>query len=101
MVNYNGDLYIGTFDVDEDLMPDGTSLLLNTEAVAGADMYKLDTESGAVEPVFLDGAVSPTSYGIRNTIVVDGVMYIGTASNASLDPDGGWRLLKLTADEHQ
>ncbi len=99
MINYNGDLYIGTFDLGEDLLPDGTSLLLNTEATPGADMYKLDTETGAVVPVFLDGAVSPTSYGIRNTIVVDGDMYIGTASNASLDPDGGWRLMKLTADE--
>lgn len=99
MINYNGDLYIGTFDLGEDLLPMPQNYGLNTEAAPGADMYKLDTENGAVEPVFLDGAVSPTSYGIRNTIVVDGAMYIGTASNASLDPDGGWRLMKLTADE--
>lgn len=101
IVEYNDDIYIGTFDQDglTGEFSLGAPLTPNFISIAGADLYKLDTEEMAVQPVFLDGGTTPLSYGIRNSIVVGDDLYLGTAGNSSLNPDGGWRLLKVTAEE--
>lgn len=100
MIEYNGDIYMGTFDQSDlsDSLVLGLGLWPNIASEPGADLYKFDNNTMSAQPVFLDGGTSPISYGIRNTVVVGDDMYIGTASNASLNPEGGWRLMKLTAE---
>ncbi|MDF1763477.1 MAG: hypothetical protein P1U57_08720, partial [Oleibacter sp.] len=103
LIKFNGDLYIGTFDYTDilqfSILGSPVAFNSNGNSVPGADLYKLDTEDMSLDPIFLDGAGNPDNYGIRNIIQVGDAMYLGTAGNSNLSPNGGWQLLKVTVEE--
>lgn len=121
MAVYNNQLYMGTFDLafpdDSDslaatlvskmingflgLMPtamDDTvrDILTPPNVVPGVNLYRfVDSHSPAIVETD-NGFGNPGIYGIRNMIVTDEGLFVGTASSFNLHPNGGWEMYKLT-----
>lgn len=117
---FDNQLYAGTFDISLPEQTDGlfssVNKLVNTLAgrdpyatdfdiqeilrsesnIPGADLFRFpDTNSPAV-PETVDCFGNHAGYGIRNMIVAQDALYVGTASSYNLHPHGGWELYKLT-----
>jgi hypothetical protein len=116
MVNYAGSLYLGTFDVSggikmirEETDCQLSCFVLRTLADHGADqaqtpgfdLYRFDAADKPAVTVTKDGFGNPTNNGVRNAIVIDGALYLGSSTFSNLDNDhgrAGWELFKLTKD---
>lgn len=108
---YNDKLYIGTMDMSDLIEPAlnssefslggmNSSLVLNMLKVDkkqyGYDCLVIDDPEKEPSLVTNDGFGNPAAYGIRNMLVHDGQLYIGTANPLNLHEQGGWSLLTLT-----
>lgn len=102
---YNDRLYVGTMDMSnlirpavKSLMPSYISLVgwfALDESKYGYELLVIDDPETA--PVLLtdNGMDNAAAYGLRNMLVYDDYMYIGTANPLNLDENGGWQLLTL------
>jgi hypothetical protein len=90
---WNGNLYWGTFDETNPLVPND----------GGGDLWRFNgNDATEFVPVFLNGAGNPRSWGVRN-VVSDGCLWLGMANGynlrtipaAPLPTLGGWELKKL------
>jgi hypothetical protein len=112
MAEYQGQLFIGTFDWSQvaRLMSSiftGDTPTVDSSTVEvmlrvlrgfnreGADLVRLLPHGGALMESNA-GVGNDRNYGIRNMIVDDGTLYLGTANPMNLDPRGGWELVKVT-----
>lgn len=102
---YNDRLYVGTMDMSnlikpaiQTLMPSyasALSFLKLDESKYGYEMLVID-EPEREPTLFTDnGMDNDAAYGIRNMMVYDDYLYIGTANPMNLHEDGGWQLLTL------
>ena len=80
MMEYRGDLYVGTFRKDHWL-----KTILDEPHLRGARLYRIDPDENIVELVGTNGLVmgggfeDPQNYGIRTMNVFQDKLYIGTA----------------------
>ncbi|HMP72766.1 MAG TPA: hypothetical protein PKE55_05825 [Kiritimatiellia bacterium] len=102
MAEYQGHLYVGTFD--QSIYRYGRQYMLGqpVPAILGADLYRFTSIHGPATPVSLDGGGNPLNHGFRNMVSTPFGLFLGTAniSNLLTDPDdpydlGGWELLRL------
>jgi hypothetical protein len=112
---YNNKLYVGTFDFTYlmDQFANGEILIGIPPAVIadflatlpipqeGADLYRFDS-SGRASLVSNDGIGNYLTYGVRNMLTSRDTLYLGMANPMNLatdpgGPNGGWKLLQLTA----
>ena len=113
IVKWNKSLYIGTFDVSggveslirSDIEKKDAHVLhtLGTELqhwdyTPGFDLFRMDSTERPVQAVTIDGFANRSSNGIRNAIVVENSLYLGTSTYSNLDlQNGGWELYRLTS----
>jgi hypothetical protein len=105
MVEYNGKLYLGTFNsgiyggvIDDMLASKGMDLPVPIPLDGRAQLWCSEDGKNWVRVVD-DGFGSPFTYGFRNMVVSDGRLYVGTASNFLIyDPK---TLEFLTMEEFQ
>lgn len=64
----------------------------------GADLWRFDAADAPAQPENLDGFGNFANYGVRNLLTLDSEagFIAGTANALSLEPDGGWELLRLS-----
>jgi hypothetical protein len=86
---WNGDLYDGTLELGF-----GGGGGQDSDNPNGADLWRFSSLSSPAEPVFLDGASNPENSGFRTMASAD-CLYLGSANNNNLSPQGGWELIKL------
>jgi len=114
MAVHCGHLYVGTFDwsypAQEQLKLLASRILgkplsrmpeLPECLGFGADLFVIPSAAEPARVVSLTGAGNYTNYGIRNMIVNNGYLYLGTANPMNLltdphaaKPEGGWELLR-------
>ncbi len=115
MINYQGSLYLGTFDVSggikailEETDCELCCYVLRTlaehaqldEQTPGFDLYRFDAGDRPASVVTLDGFGNDSNNGIRNAIVMNQSLYIGSSSYSNVDGvNGGWELFKLTQEK--
>jgi hypothetical protein len=110
---YGESLYVGTFDISGpmQLFRRGIdcaitcfaleSLAAETKAdneQPGFDLLRFDSADSPAVVVTKDGFGHVTSTGVRNAVIVDDTLYLGTASSANLDSAGGqagWGLFEV------
>ena len=105
MEEYNDRLYVGSMDMSnlftqaaQTLMPSLSSMLSFLKIDKNKYGYELMViDDPETEPtLFTDnGMENAAAYGIRNMLVYDDYLYVGTANPMSLDENGGWQLLTL------
>ncbi len=108
---YNDKLYVGTMDMSNLIEPAMKSSLFTVEGIDPSvviNMLKLNKEEYGYEclviedpekePTFLtkNGLGNKAAYGIRNMLVHDGQLYVGTANPLDLHENGGWSLFTLS-----
>ncbi len=115
MQEWNGSLYIGTFDWSQlarvglqeifslpelQAQPNPTREMLDRLGAIvpreGADLFRFDQKSGPFVAESLRGVGNFTNYGVRTMAADDHALYLGMANPMNLHPDGGWELLELT-----
>lgn len=112
MTVYNNQLYAGTFDwsylgnetisaLVESYLGQPISITL-PNATYGADLFRFDSTRKAAKAISLYGIGNYLNYGIRNMLVLNGKLYLGSANSYNLaatpgQPNGGWELIELSA----
>jgi hypothetical protein len=61
----------------------------------GADLWVFAEGGVSARSVDTRGFGNDRNIGIRNAVVGDGAIYVGTANVSNLHPDGGWELIRL------
>jgi len=108
---WQGSLVVGTFDVsggvqtlmreNADAVKSSVLSIIGSAAAPeslhpGFDLYRLDPSTGRASALTRDGFGNPASTGVRNMIVLDQDLYLGTSSHSNLDDrQGGWEILRL------
>lgn len=69
------------------------------EATPGTDIFRFPSSNSPAEAITTDCFGRYGAYGIRNMIVADGSLYMGTASSFPLHRTGGWALIKITTPD--
>jgi len=114
LIKWNNKLYLGTFDVsggvktlmDENVDVKGSEVLRTVgkqinegDFYPGFDLYRFDSADSPAKAETLTGFDNPCSNGVRNAIVMNGDLYIGTTTDSNLDyKRGGWHIYRLTAE---
>jgi hypothetical protein len=102
---YKGKLYAGTFDwsylAGLGLAQFEPLPLPLPGASYGADLFRFDSTKKAATPIGVYGVGNYLNYGIRNMLVANGVLYVGSANPMNLEtaagePNGGWELIELS-----
>lgn len=117
LIPYNGSLYIGTFDIAGPMnliregINCGTSCFVlesmakhkgNEPRIAGFDLLRLDDPQKPAVVITRDGFGNPANNGVRNALVLNDALYIGTSTYTNLPPpqgQAGWELFTLRYDE--
>jgi hypothetical protein len=105
MAVYNNQLYAGTFDwswvahvnLSQEL-PVGITIPNETY---GADLFVFKDAKSAAKAVSYYGVGNYLNYGIRNMLVANAKLYLGSANPMNLEtaagePNGGWELIELS-----
>ncbi|KMM33967.1 hypothetical protein ACM15_09075 [Parabacteroides goldsteinii] len=102
---YNDRLYVGTMDMSNLIKPAIKTLMPSYASLVS--MLKLDESKYGYELLLIDdpdteptlftdnGMDNAAAYGVRNMLVYDDYMYVGTANPLNLDENGGWQLFTL------
>lgn len=108
---YNNQLYAGTFDwsfVADEAVSAMASIYLGQpvsitlpNATYGADLFRFDSTKKAAKAISYYGVGNYLNYGIRNMLVYNGKLYLGSANSFNLattasQPNGGWELIELS-----
>ncbi|MBM4397242.1 MAG: hypothetical protein FJ087_16350, partial [Deltaproteobacteria bacterium] len=101
---WQGQLWVGTFDIGYLFAPDdgsGTNPALPV-VPNGADLFRFPSPDAAAVAESLDGIGNRASYGIRTLVAADDALFLGMANPMNLmadpqvtGPKGGWELIRL------
>jgi hypothetical protein len=101
---YNNQLYVGTFDwsyVAHVNMPQDLPPITLPNETYGADLFRFDSTKKPAKVISNYGVGNYLNYGIRNMLVANGKLYLGSANPMNLEtaagePNGGWELIELS-----
>jgi hypothetical protein len=101
---YNNQLYVGTFDwsyVAHVNMPQDLPPITLPNETYGADLFRFDSTRKPAKAISYYGVGNYLNYGIRNMLVANGKLYLGSANPMNLEttagePNGGWEVIELS-----
>lgn len=101
---YNNKLYVGTFDwsyLAHVNMPQDVPPITVPNETYGADLLVFESTKKPAKAVSYYGVGNYFNYGIRNMLVTQGKLYLGSANPMNLEtaagePNGGWELIELS-----
>jgi len=105
MAVYNNQLYAGTFDwswvAHVNLGQELPESITIPDETYGADLFVFKDAKSAAKPISYYGVGNYLNYGIRNMLVANGKLYLGSANAMNLEtaagkPNGGWELIELS-----